>query len=211
MQPSLGGTTLIKNAFPRSQDTLPTKTEQPPQCVTGINETLPKSQDTLPAKTEYPLQCVTGMNETQTCPTDYPTTFEVTDPSTRTCPDYFKWIHEDLRPWKEKGITREIVESARPVAYFRLLVVDGKVYWEKFHGVYQTRDVFTIWGVLQLLRLYPGRLPDLDIMFEAGDVPVINKTHYAGPEQANAPPMFHFCGDEYTMDIAFPDWSYWGW
>ncbi|XP_021748526.1 O-glucosyltransferase rumi-like [Chenopodium quinoa] len=151
------------------------------------------------------------INATQTCPSNYyPTTFNPTNPSTRTCPEYFKWIHEDLRPWRDTGITRHMVEAAKEFAFFRLVVVDGKVYWEKYRDAYQTRDVFTIWGILQLLRLYPGKLPDLDIMFEAGDVPVVRKSNYTGHE-SNAPPLFHYCGDDDTLDIVFPDWSFWGW
>lgn len=103
-----------------------------------------------------------------------------------------------------------MVEAAREHAFFRLVVIDGKVYWEKYRDAYQTRDVFTIWGILQLLRLYPGKLPDLDIMFEAGDVPVVLKSNYTGHE-SNAPPLFHYCGDDDTLDIVFPDWSFWGW
>ncbi|KAF5946297.1 hypothetical protein HYC85_016525 [Camellia sinensis] len=76
---------------------------------------------------------------------------------------------------------------------------------------FQTRDVFSIWGILQLLRLYPGKLPDLDIMFEYGDMPVIQKRDYGGSYANNVTPMFHYCGSDSTLDIVFPDWSFWGW
>ncbi|GAB4861790.1 hypothetical protein Ancab_037047 [Ancistrocladus abbreviatus] len=65
-------------------------------------------------------------------------------------------------------------------------------------------------GILQQLRLYPGRLPDLYIMFECGDVPVIKKENYTGNE-ANAPPWFHYYKAGFTLDIISPDWSFWGW
>ncbi|KAH9610658.1 hypothetical protein KSS87_006015 [Heliosperma pusillum] len=191
--PSLKASRLIQKALPSSKS----------EPQTQLKHQFIK-------KTEFPLQCTLGINVTQTCPYEYPTKFEPSNLSTRTCPEYFKWIHEDLRPWREKGITREMVESAKGFAFFRLVVVDGKVYWEKYRDAYQTRDVFTVWGILQLLRLYPGKLPDLDIMFEAGDVPVIHKGNYTGQEEI-APPLFHYCGDNGTLDIAFPDWSFWGW
>ncbi|CAI9764841.1 unnamed protein product [Fraxinus pennsylvanica] len=128
------------------------------------------------------------------------------------CPEYFKWIHEDLRPWKVTGITKEMVEKAIEKADFNIVIVNGSVYIKKFKEAFQTRDTVTIWGILQLLRLYPGKLPDMDFMFACGDKPVIEKCDYG---QSNAsyppPPMFHYCGDDSSFDIVFPDWSFWGW
>ncbi|XAR54072.1 Protein xylosyltransferase [Bertholletia excelsa] len=127
----------------------------------------------------------------------------------KTCPEYFRWIHEDLRPWEESGITKEMVEKAEKIAHVRIVVVEGRVYVKKYKRAFQTRDVFTIWGILQLLRFYPGRLPDLDFMFECSDRPVIRK--YRGENVTEKPPVFHYCGSDSTLDIAFPDWSFWGW
>lgn len=160
----------------------------------------------------YPLNC-TAWNRTQTCPTNYPTVHKPTNlnrPSNQTCPDYFRWIHEDLRPWKESGITREMLEAARRPAHFRLIIVDGKAYVEKHRKSIQTRDLFTVWGIAQLLRLYPGRLPDLEMMFDCDDRPVIRSRDYKGPS-AGPPPLFRYCSDGGSLDIVFPDWSFWGW
>ncbi|KHN07996.1 hypothetical protein glysoja_049480 [Glycine soja] len=63
-----------------------------------------------------PLNC-TAYNLTGTCPTnlqDHQST-----PATATCPDYFRWIHEDLRPWARTGITQDMVERAKQTANFR--------------------------------------------------------------------------------------------
>lgn len=131
------------------------------------------------------------------------------------CPGYFSWIHEDLKPWKDTGITKEMVERAKDVADIRVTILGGKLFVEKYkRRVFQTRDVVTVWGILQLLRLYPGKLPDMDLMFEFGDKPVILKSQYGrhGPRASSIPPpLFHYCGDELTFDIVFPDWSFWGW
>ncbi|KZV21815.1 O-glucosyltransferase rumi-like [Dorcoceras hygrometricum] len=132
-------------------------------------------------------------------------------PSTEYCPEYFRWIHEDLRPWKVTGITNEMVEKAKEVAHIRIIILNGRVYTEKYKDVFQTRDVITIWGILQLLRLYPGRLPDLDLMFECNDRPVIKRRDYSRKPNALIPPLFHYCGDGSSFDIVFPDWSFWGW
>ncbi|CAL5397858.1 unnamed protein product [Camellia sinensis] len=126
-----------------------------------------------------------------TCPTHSLATIKSDESSSSgTCPEYFRWIHQDLNPWKEKGITKEMVESARSKAHMRIVIVNGRVYWKKLRWVYQTRDVFNIWGILQLLRLYPRKLPDLDIMFECGDKPVIQKSDYSGSNANNVTPIF---------------------
>ncbi|TYH97681.1 hypothetical protein ES332_A12G259500v1 [Gossypium tomentosum] len=124
---------------------------------------------------EIPLKCTKNKNQTQTCPKNYyPKTFQTEDidPSLNPiCPDYFRWIHEDLRPWKTSGITRDMVERANRTATFHLVIKGGKAYVKNFRKAIQTRDVFTIWGILQLLRKYPGKLPDLEIMFDTEDRP----------------------------------------
>ncbi|XP_057527660.1 uncharacterized protein LOC130806548 [Amaranthus tricolor] len=161
-------------------------------------------------KIEIPLIC-SDINVTQTCPVDYPQKVEldpdVSPPST--CPEYFRWIYEDLQPWKQTGITREMVESAKRTANFRLVISNGKAYVERYKKSWQTRDVFTLWGFLQLLRKYPGRVPDLELMFDCVDWPVISK-RFSWPNNT-APPLFRYCGDDKTLDIVFPDWSFWGW
>ncbi|KAJ6933585.1 hypothetical protein NC651_008855 [Populus alba x Populus x berolinensis] len=136
---------------------------------------------------EYPLNCIIK-NQTQTCPTNYPKTSKTKDQedtSSKTeCPNYFRWIHEDLRPTKTL---------------------------EKYKKSIQTRDAFTIWGILQLLRRYPGKIPDLELMFDCDDRPVIQSSDYRGPNKTGPPPLFRYCGDKWSEDIVFPDWSFWGW
>lgn len=76
-------------------------------------------------KIEIPLDCGT-YNLTKSCPTNYPSKFELEEdanrPLTPTCPDYFRWIHEDLKPWARTGITRDMVERARRTANFRYML-----------------------------------------------------------------------------------------
>ncbi|XWS50520.1 hypothetical protein CRYUN_Cryun12cG0093700 [Craigia yunnanensis] len=161
---------------------------------------------------EFPLNC-SALDLTRSCPTNYPTTTEE-DPDGSlniTCPDYFRWIHEDLRPWAYTGITLDMVERAKKTANFRLVIVNGSAYVEKYHRSFQTRDVFTLWGILQLLRKYPGKVPDLDLMFDCVDWPVIKSSDYSGSNATTPPPLFRYCKDDETLDIVFPDWSFWGW
>ncbi|KAH7550287.1 hypothetical protein JRO89_XS13G0165500 [Xanthoceras sorbifolium] len=193
--------------------------------VSSINQTVHISQLKPQEPTKritIPLNSTTqNQNQTQTRPTNYPKTFQTiqdhldsSSSKPTTCPEYFRWIHEDLKPWNVTGITRDMVERARPTAHFRLVVVEGKVYVEKYKKSIQTRDVFTIWGILQLLRRYPGRLPDLELMFDCDDRPVVLSRDYSGSPKnmmVGPPPLFRYCGDRWTLDIVFPDWSFWGW
>ncbi|RWR91870.1 O-glucosyltransferase rumi-like protein [Cinnamomum micranthum f. kanehirae] len=160
----------------------------------------------------HPLICSSD-NQTQTCPPKrpIPTVQILDDVKSPSCPDYFRWIHEDLRPWKATGISKEMVERAKGAANFRLVVLNGTAYVEKFRAAIQTRDVFTLWGILQLLRLYPGRVPDLELMFDCFDRPIVKSRDYRGRNSSGPPPLFRYCGDKDTLDIVFPDWSFWGW
>ncbi|KAJ9164175.1 hypothetical protein P3X46_023781 [Hevea brasiliensis] len=163
-------------------------------------------------KIEIPLDC-DFFNLTGTCPANYPANISENPyrPSVSTCPEYFRWIYEDLRPWARTGITREMVERAKRTANFRLVIVHGKAYLETYRKSFQTRDVFTLWGILQLLRRYPGKVPDLELMFDCVDWPVVKSSEYSGPSATGPPPLFRYCGDDDSLDIVFPDWSFWGW
>ncbi|XP_077239743.1 uncharacterized protein LOC143880652 [Tasmannia lanceolata] len=162
-----------------------------------------------PKKFEIPLICPAG-NLTPTCPPAnlLPISQTNADRSSPICPEYFRWIHEDLRLWKATGISREIVESAKEKASFRLVVLNGRAYMEKYRDSFQTRDVFTLWGIAQLLRRYSSRLPDLDLMFNCDDTPVVKSRDY---NTTTPPPVFRYCADNESLDIVFPDWSFWGW
>ena len=128
------------------------------------------------------------------------------------CPDYFRHIHTDLEPWRTTGITQQLVLRARRHAMFRLVVVSGRAYLEKYRRPsYQTRDIFTEWGIVQLLARYPGRVPDVDMMFATGDVIEVRAADYHDNPSA-APPLFRYCKDvAQEVAILWPDWSFWGW
>ncbi|KAL5223374.1 hypothetical protein ABZP36_028087 [Zizania latifolia] len=164
-----------------------------------------------------PFDCGNGTT-TATCPLHYASApapapsaagKDAPPPPPPECPSYFRHIERDLEPWRVAGITREVVERGRRQAHFRLVVVDGRAYVEKYRRAFQTRDVFTQWGILQLLRRYPGRVPDLDLMFNCEDMPEVRAAAY--PDPAAAPPLFRYCKDPSTLDVLFPDWSFWGW
>lgn len=119
-----------------------------------------------------------------------------------------------MKPWKEKGIRREVFERGKKLANFRLVIINDGVYFERLSDekCYQTREEFTVWGILQLLRLYPGMVPDLELMFFCNDKTVILKRDYEVAHPTSTPlPVFHYCADDHSLDILFPDWTFWGW
>ena len=194
-------------------------TSQGSVVTTGASQKHPPETPNIPRspppKLEIPLNC-TAYNLTRTCPSNYPTTFSPEqDPESPspppTCPEYFRWINEDLRPWAQTGITKDMVQSAKRTANFKLVILNGKAYLETYQKSFQTRDVFTLWGILQLLRRYPGKVPDLELMFDCVDWPVILSRFYSQPNSTVPPPLFRYCGDDRSLDIVFPDWSFWGW
>nr|TKW20183.1 LOW QUALITY PROTEIN: hypothetical protein SEVIR_4G069200v2 [Setaria viridis] len=142
---------------------------------------------------------------TPTAPPPSPTTPPPTSGPAPPCPDYFRYIHDDLRPWRGAGITRASVERARRHANFRLVVVGGRAYVEKYRRAHQTRDVFTQWGIpaaappLPRPRSRPGHHVRLR------RPPRVHAADFPAP--AEAPPVFLYCNDASTLDIVFPGWS----
>jgi hypothetical protein len=97
--------------------------------------------------------------------------------------------------------------GAKNYASFRVVIYKGRLYLDPYYACVQSRMMFTIWGFLQLLKRYPGMVPDVDIMFDCMDKPSINKT-----EHDSFPlPLFRYCTTKDHFDIPFPDWSFWGW
>ncbi|KAJ9679387.1 hypothetical protein PVL29_021344 [Vitis rotundifolia] len=182
---------------------LPTTAVEKPILPTGTAHKPLKIPKKPPVKIEYPLNCSAGYL-TRTCPRNYPTAVSPEDPdrpSPPECPHYFRWIYGDLRPWMKSGITREMVERTKRTATFKLVILNGRAYVEKYQRAFQTRDVFMLWGILQLLRRYPEKVPDLELMFDCVDWPVIKSKDYHGPNATAPPPLFRYCGDDATLDI----------
>ncbi|KAG7575052.1 Lipopolysaccharide-modifying protein [Arabidopsis suecica] len=144
-------------------------------------------EPTLTTPVNFTLQCSLDQNiATQTCPASNPEKSQPSKDDPETCPDYF-----------------------------RLIIKGGRVYVQQYKKSFQTRDVFTIWGIVQLLRMYPGQVPDLELLFMCDDLPEIWRRDYRPRPGVNVtwppPPLFHYCGHSGAFDIVFPDWSFWGW
>ncbi|XP_074303055.1 uncharacterized protein LOC141637485 [Silene latifolia] len=123
------------------------------------------------------------------------------------CPEFFRWIHHDLEPWSHSRISFDHLMEAKDYAAFRVIIVGGRLFIDMYYACVQSRVMFTVWGLLQLLKRYPGMVPDVDLMFDCMDKPAINKT-----EHSSRPlPLFRYCTTNQHFDIPFPDWSFWGW
>ncbi|KAF8725881.1 hypothetical protein HU200_020447 [Digitaria exilis] len=136
----------------------------------------------------------------------------------RQCPAYFAAIRRDLAPWRQRdagggggGVTRALLEAARRRASMRVTITGGgrRLHVDLYYACVQSRALFTGWSLLQLMRRYPGRVPDVDLMFDCMDRPAINRTEHAGGDPP--PPLFRYCTTRDHFDIPFPDWSFWGW
>lgn len=97
--------------------------------------------------------------------------------------------------------------EAKDSAAYRVIVSEGALYVDFYYACVQNRMMFTVWGLLQLLKRYPGIVPDVDMMFDCMDRPVVNRTEHA----ARPLPLFRYCTTSAHFDIPFPDWSFWGW
>ncbi|GMI94575.1 hypothetical protein like AT1G07220 [Hibiscus trionum] len=125
------------------------------------------------------------------------------------CPNFFKFIYRDLEPWFKTRISLDRITQAKEHASFRIVIVQGKLFVDLYYACVQSRLMFTLWGILQLLKKYGGMVPDVDIMFDCMDKPSIDRNRI---ENGSLPlPLFRYCTTEAHLDIPFPDWSFWGW
>ena len=197
----------------------PNETTLRPITATKVSQKCPQQNTKIPKNStnglEVHLNCTT-YDRTRTCSSNYTTAYHSRQYSncsseSSTCPEYFRWIYEDLKPWSQTGISRKMIKKAKERAHFKLIIVDGKAYVDRYDRAYQTRDLFTWWGVLQLLRRYPGKVPDLELVFNCHDRPVMLSRDHLQAKAEDPPTLFGYCGDNDTLDLIFPDWSFWGW
>ncbi|KAL4571145.1 hypothetical protein LXL04_017896 [Taraxacum kok-saghyz] len=123
------------------------------------------------------------------------------------CPDFYRWIHHDLEPWSKTRISYASLMEAKKLSSFRVVIINGKLYADYYYDCVHSRAMFTIWGLLQLLKRYPGSIPDVDMMFDCMDRPYVQRTDHS----AIPLPIFRYCTTSEHFDIPFPDWSFWGW
>lgn len=132
--------------------------------------------------------------------------------------------------WDASGITAEMVSAAEN-SYdecdgdmFRFQIIGGKLYvyhiTQRGGGWYPAilgpgnlsargRVPYSLLILLQVLRLFPGQIPDVDAVMHVGDFTCTNAT--AARLAGRVPlPMFGASTSDASADVPFPDFSYFG-
>ncbi|XP_076636795.1 O-glucosyltransferase rumi homolog [Colletes latitarsis] len=106
-------------------------------------------------------------------------------------------IISDLNPFREKGIDKDLVNTAKNRGTF-YQIIQGKVYRQK-DCMFPSRCS----GIEHfLLKLAPD-LPDVDLVVNTRDYPQSSK-YFGGPL-----PIFSFSKTPQYYDITYPAWSFW--
>ena len=66
---------------------------------------------------------------------------------------------------------------------------------------------YAILAIMDVIRHYPGQIPDLDAVLQTSDFPCMLAS---GSKETPAPPLFGYNSHPTYTDIPFPDYSYWG-
>eukprot|EP00887_Chlorella_sp_A99_P007639 scaffold20.g7639.t1 len=141
---------------------------------------------------------------------------------------YSPWIQRDLEPWAEAGITRDLVEGAADMYdicdgdMLRFHILNGSLWvhhiTERRGGWYPAvlgpenvaakgRVPYVLLALLEVLRAFPGQIPDVDAVVHTADFPCVRRkwAHGAVPT-----PIFGYQGSVRHFDLPFPDYSFFG-
>ncbi|KAK2077103.1 hypothetical protein QBZ16_004737 [Prototheca wickerhamii] len=139
-----------------------------------------------------------------------------------------EFIESDLAPWKDSGITLEALEEAENMYdicdgdILRFQIISGRLYvyhvtsrglgWYpsqlgEGHLAARGRVPHTMLMLLDVLRLFPGQIPDLDAVMQLGDFNCVERN----ASRRGAPvPMFGYSTSEDYHDLVLPDFTYYG-
>ncbi|XP_011875549.1 PREDICTED: O-glucosyltransferase rumi homolog [Vollenhovia emeryi] len=106
-------------------------------------------------------------------------------------------ISRDLRPFRKKGISEEMIEAARTRGTF-YQIIKGKLYREK-DCMFPARCA----GIEHFLLKIIANLSDMDLVINTRDYP--QSSEYFG----NAMPIFSFSKTPQYYDIMYPAWAFW--
>ncbi|KAE8809264.1 lipopolysaccharide-modifying protein [Hordeum vulgare] len=76
-----------------------------------------------------------------------------------------------------------------------------RLHVDLYHACMKSRALFTVWSLWHLMRQYPGRVPDMDLMFDCMDRSAINRTKHTGDGAPPPPPLFRYCTTREHLDI----------
>ena len=124
--------------------------------------------------------------------------------STSSCPAPLSQLEEDLAPWAGGVDMRIAVAKARDIfkhagsqCWCHYVVKGGEV-WRKCYGQHTGFRMF--WDQTLLYLASRARLPDLELMVNLGDWPLVK------PKYKDIP-MFSWCGSKDTLDMVFPTYE----
>nr|XP_012143593.1 PREDICTED: O-glucosyltransferase rumi homolog isoform X2 [Megachile rotundata] len=106
-------------------------------------------------------------------------------------------ILRDLKPFKEKGINKDLIDAAKARGTF-YQIVKGKVYRQK-DCMFPSRCS----GIEHFLLKLAPKLPDMDLVINVRDYPQSSK-YFGGPL-----PVFSFSKTPQYYDITYPAWAFW--
>ncbi|XP_076247010.1 O-glucosyltransferase rumi homolog [Calliopsis andreniformis] len=119
-------------------------------------------------------------------------------PCNNTKNDCFKdVIIQDLKPFKQKGISKDIINAAKSRGTF-YQIIGGKVYRQK-DCMFPSRCA----GIEHFLLKLASNLPDVELIINTRDYPQSSK-HFGGPL-----PIFSFSKTPQYYDITYPAWAFW--
>ncbi|KAG7205856.1 hypothetical protein KM043_007790 [Ampulex compressa] len=113
------------------------------------------------------------------------------------CECYTNVIMRDLKPFKKKRISRQLINTAKSRGTF-YQVIDNKLYREK-DCMFPSRCT----GIEHFLLKIISDLPDMDLVINTRDYPQ-SSIHFGGPL-----PVFSFSKTPQYYDITYPAWAFW--
>ncbi|XP_012251233.2 O-glucosyltransferase rumi homolog [Athalia rosae] len=117
--------------------------------------------------------------------------------SHKNCELYVDIIEADLKPFRETGISRVLIEAAKARGtYYQ--IINGKLYREK-ECMFPSRCA----GIEHFIISLIGDLPNMDLVMNIKDHPQSSK-HFGKPL-----PVFSFSKTQEYYDITYPAWSFW--
>ncbi|EFJ09346.1 hypothetical protein SELMODRAFT_44697, partial [Selaginella moellendorffii] len=119
------------------------------------------------------------------------------------CPRYFARIHEHLAPWRSTGITRRSLDR---LGSMRVAILRSDMYVSAYGDCPQSRRAFSLWGLLLMLERFGDRVPDVEFVLNCKDRPIVPRDGSEVPA-----PVLSYCSHRLSLDIPFPDYSFWGW
>ncbi|OAD58998.1 O-glucosyltransferase rumi like protein, partial [Eufriesea mexicana] len=106
-------------------------------------------------------------------------------------------IKNDLKPFKEKGINKNLIDNAKVRGTF-YQIIEGKLYRQK-DCMFPSRCA----GVEYFLLKLASGLSNMDLVINVRDYPQSSK-HFGNPL-----PIFSFSKTPQYYDITYPAWAFW--